>query len=146
MKAKIKQFLTEHTALQFLVPVCQFVLGIPFKLRNVLFREILRLRLFALWLAKRQQLLLFVRCGGIGDILCSLPAYEAVCRANPSLRSVFITLAEFKCLPKLARAPGSLCTTRTYCSIPRFPRWMVAKVFARNMPMNSAAEFLRPFD
>jgi len=130
MKTRIKQFLTEHPALQFLVPVGQLVLGIPFKLHNVLFREILRLRLFALWLVKRQPLLLFVRCGGIGDILCSLPAYDAVCRANPNLRCAFITLAEFKCLPELARAPGSLCTTRAYCSIPGFPRWMVAKVFS----------------
>ena len=89
----------------------------------------LRLRLLRVWLTHRQPLLLFVRFGGIGDILCSLPAYAALCRAHPNAHGVFITLAEFQCLPQLAQAPGTLCASRVHCSIPNFPRSLVAQIF-----------------
>lgn len=115
--------------MDFLLPVGQFVLGIPYQLRNILFREILRWQLFGVWLVKRRPLLLFARFGGIGDILCSLPAYETLCRANPNVHGVFITLNEFKCLPALGQVPGSVCASRVHCSIPKFPRWLVAQVF-----------------
>jgi len=129
VKARIKAFLAAHSLVRFLVPVAQYVLGIPYELRNLIFQEILRLRLIGLWLVKRRPLLVFVRFGGIGDILCSLPAYEALCRANPNAHGVFVTLAEFECLPQLARVPGSVCSSRFHCSIPRFPRWLAAQVF-----------------
>jgi ADP-heptose:LPS heptosyltransferase len=130
VKIWLKKNITDHPFLPFLLPAGQFVLGIPCRLRNVFFREILRLRLVGLRLIKRQPLMLFVRYGGIGDILCSLPAYQAACRANPKAHGVFITLTEFQCLPVLARVPGSVCPSRVHCSIPKFPRWFVAQVFS----------------
>lgn len=129
MRAELKSFISDSACLRFLLPVGRFTLRTGYKLRNVFFREILRLRLFGLWLAKRQPLLLFVRYGGIGDILCSLPAYEALCRANPKAHGVFITLAEFKRLPPLAQAPGSVCASLVHCSIPKFPSWLVGRFF-----------------
>jgi ADP-heptose:LPS heptosyltransferase len=142
VKTRIKQFLAEHPALRFLLPISQHALGIPYKLRNVLFREILRFRLVCLWLGRRKPLLLFVRFGGIGDILCSLPAYEALCRANPKTHGVFITLAEFQCLPVLAKASGSVCPSRVHCSIPKFPRWLVAQAFSPHYPDELGLESL----
>ena len=152
MKTWIKKQIVARPAWQFLLPVGQWVLGLPYRCRNAFFREILRLRLFRLWLVQRQPLLLFARFGGIGDILCSLPAYEAVCRANPGALGVYITLTEFQSLPGLAQAPGVVCPSRRFCSIPQFPRWLVAQAFVPyyadergqpNLPGNLAAQFYR---
>jgi ADP-heptose:LPS heptosyltransferase len=127
VKARIKQFIAAHPALGFLLPVGQFVLGLPYRLRNAFFRELLRWQLIGLWLRERRPLLLFARFGGIGDILCSLPAYAALCRQHPGTPGVFITLAEFKCLPVLAGAPGVVCPALRFSSVPKFPRWLVAQ-------------------
>jgi len=103
----------------------QYLLCLRFKLRQTIAREILRWRLIRLWMAERRPLLLFVRFGGIGDIICSLPAYAAVCRANPATQGVFVTRSAYQSLPLLIRAPGSICLSRIRCPIPRLPRWLV---------------------
>ena len=134
MKIRIKKFIAANPALEFLLPLGQFVFGFPYELRNVFFREILRFRLLVLWLVKQQPLILYARFGGIGDILCSLPAYAAACRAHPAAHGVFITLTEFQNLPALAKAPGSVCASRAHCAIPRMPRWLVFRTFVPQYP------------
>lgn len=133
-KARIKRFLEQRRALKWLVPVAQFFLVLRFNLRRYIAREILRWRLARLWLAKRRPLLLFVRFGGVGEIVCCIPAYAAVCRANPAAQGVFVTLSAYQSLLPLAGAPGAFCLSGMDCPIPKLPSWMVYRTLIALRP------------
>jgi ADP-heptose:LPS heptosyltransferase len=132
MKKRLKDLVASSDSLLFLMPFIKRTLRCGYAIRDIFWREILRLRLLVLRISFGRPLLLFVRFGGIGDILCSLPAYEAACKDSPLSHGVYITLAEFKSLPELARSQGSICSSRRHCSIPQLPRWIVSKTFEPN--------------
>lgn len=129
VKKRIRLYIEGSAALKFLVPIAQYFLLLRFKLRERIACELLRFRLVWLWIAKRRPLLLFARFGGIGDIICSIPAYSKICDSDPTKHGVFITHKAYRSLPQLCRAPGSVCHSGMHCRIPWLPRWVVCKVF-----------------
>lgn len=88
------------------------------------FRQLLWLRLVALRLSSGKPLLVFVRFGAIGDIICTFPAAVRLAGKYPQFHFVYVTLSEFKVLPEMARLGGSVVSTRIHCGIPRLPEWI----------------------
>lgn len=93
------------------------------------FRQLLLLRLALVRLAVGKPLLVFVRFGAIGDIVCTFPAVTALIRQNPKLHFVYVTLSEFGSIPKLGGFNGTVVTTRIHCRMPSLPSWIAAKTF-----------------
>src|SRR5689334_5851707 len=96
-------------------------------------RRIFRLKLrargwlpFTTWLvfqcfAHRKRAVIVCRCGGIGDILCSLPVCEEVRRRHPGKLVVFITAPMWREVVKISRAADRVFANRWWAYPFAFP-------------------------
>lgn len=96
----------------------------------IYYRERLRFRLWSLRWKVNKPLLVFVRFGAIGDIVCTFPALEALQRAHSDCHCVYVTLAEYAVLPALAGFTGTVVRSPIHCVIPKLPNWIAPVVLA----------------
>ena len=66
-----------------------------------------------LWLTRQRRCILITRHGGIGDVLCSLPAVEALNRQHPGLPVVFVTSKDYAKMVELSGVVDLVVPNRT---------------------------------